>query len=318
MNRGDGSREESDGLVLSDPPPPGQWRVLPVQELEPSKIERALHERIKELNCLYGLAQLAKESPDSLDSIAQRVVNLLPPSWQYPEIAVARVGLYDKTYLTEGFRVTKWRQTARVVLYNEPVGEVAVFYLEERPPQYEGPFLREERILLEAVAEHIAAMVKRVQAEQELQETNRQLRVERQALQEANAALRTVLSRIEEEKREIQRQIQGNVEKVLMPMVYALSMEVPKAQRRYVELLRDNLEEITSSFVTTLSDAQRSLTPTEIGICNMIRSGLTSKEIAKMRGVSAATVNRHRERIRHKLGLVGSDTNLTSYLQSIM
>lgn len=204
------------------------------------------------------------------------------------------------------------------MLYNEPVGEVAVFYLEERPPQYEGPFLREERILLEAVAEHIAAMVKRVQAEQELQETNRQLRVERQALQEANAALRAVLSRIEEEKREIQRQIQGNVEKVLMPMVYALSMEVPKAQRRYVELLRDNLEEITSSFVTKLSDAQRSLTPTEIGICNMIRSGLTSKEIAKMRGVSAATVNRHRERIRHKLGLVGSDTNLTSYLQSIM
>ncbi|MBN1460158.1 MAG: helix-turn-helix transcriptional regulator, partial [Armatimonadetes bacterium] len=65
-------------------------------------------------------------------------------------------------------------------------------------------------------------------------------------------------------------------------------------------------------------DAQRSLTPTEIGICNMIRSGLTSKEIAKMRGVSAATINRHRERIRQKLGLVGSDTNLTSYLQSIM
>jgi DNA-binding CsgD family transcriptional regulator len=301
-----------------DPPPPGHWRVLPLQELEPSKVERALHERIKELNCLYGLAQLAKESPDSLDGIAQRVVNLLPPSWQYPEIAVARVVLYDKTYVTEGFRVAKWRQTARIVLYNEPVGEVAVFYLEERPPQYEGPFLREERILLEAVAEHIAAMAKRLQAEQELQETNRQLRVERQALQEANAALRAVLSRIEEEKREIQRQIQGNIEKVLMPMVYALSMEVPKAQRRYVELLRDNLEEITSSFVTRLSDAQRSLTPTEISICNMIRSGLTSKEIAQMRGVAAATISRHRERLRHKLGLVGSTTNLTSYLQSIM
>lgn len=80
MDTGDGLLKESDGPAFSDPPPPGQWRVLPVQELEPSKIERALHERIKELNCLYGLAQLAKESPDSLDSIAQRVVNLLPPS----------------------------------------------------------------------------------------------------------------------------------------------------------------------------------------------------------------------------------------------
>ncbi len=50
----------------------------------------------------------------------------------------------------------------------------------------------------------------------------------------------------------------------------------------------------------------------------MIRSGLTSKEIAQMRGVSPATISRHRERIRHKLSLVGRPTNLTSYLQTIM
>ena len=297
---------------------PGRWRVVPIQESEPSKLERALHERIKELNCLYGLAQLAKESPDSLDEVLRRVVALLPPSWQYPEIACARIVFNGKTLKSEGFKVTKWRQTARIVLDNEPVGEVAVFYLEERPPLYEGPFLREERILLEAVSEHIAAMGKRIFAEQELQQTNKELRAEREALQEANAALRGVLSRIEEEKRDIQRQIQGNVEKILMPMVYALAMEVPRDQRRYVELLRDNLEEITSPFISHLSDAHRSLTLTEIGICNMIRNGLTSKEIAQARGVSPATVSRHRERIRRKLSITGSNTNLASYLQAIM
>ena len=299
-------------------PHPGRWRVLPIRDSEPSKLERALHERIKELNCLYGLAQLAKESPDSLDNVLRRVINLLPPSWQYPEITVARITFKDDIFKSDGFRVTKWRQAARIMLHNEPVGEVAVFYLEQRPPLYEGPFLREERILLEAVAEHIAAMAKRISAEQELQETNRQLRVERQALQEANTALRSVLARIEEEKRDIKRQIQGNVEKVLMPMVYALAMEVPKGQRRYVELLRDNLEEIAAPFISQLSDAHRSLTMTEIGICNMIRNGLTSKEIARMRGGSDATVSRHRERIRRKLGITGSATNLASYLQTIM
>jgi DNA-binding CsgD family transcriptional regulator len=299
-------------------PAPGRWRVLPIQESEPSKLERALHERIKELNCLYGLAQLARESPESLDEVLRRVVHLLPPSWQYPEIAVARIVFDSKTYRSKGFRVTKWRQTARVVLYNEPVGEVAVFYLEERPPLYEGPFLREERILLDAVAEHIAAMAKRILAERELQETNRQLRVEREALQEANTALRAVLSRIEEEKRDIQRQVQANVEKVLMPMIYALAMEVPKSQRRYVELLRDNLEEVTSPFISQVSEMHRSLTPTEIAVCSMIRSGLTSKDIAQMRGVSAATISRHRERIRRKLGITGSATNLASYLQGFM
>ena len=297
---------------------PGRWRVVPIQESEPSKLERALHERVKELNCLYGVAQLAKESPDSLDEVLRRVVNLLPPSWQYPEITCARIIFRGETFKSKGFRVTKWRQIARIVLYNEPVGEVGVFYLEERPPLYEGPFLREERILLEAVAEHVAAMAKRVFAEQELQDANKQLRVEREALQEANTALRAVLSRIEDEKRDIQRQIQANVEKILMPMVYALSMEVPKGQRRYVELLRDNLEGITSPFISHLSEAHRSLTPTEIGICNMIKTGLTSKEIAQIRGVSPATISRHRERVRRKLGITGSETNLASYLQGIM
>ncbi len=298
--------------------PRGKWQVLPIQESEPAKLARALHERIKELNCLYGLAQLAKESPDSLDQVLQRVVNLLPPAWQYPEITVARVTFSSSTFKSNRFKVTKWRQSAPIVLYNEPVGEVAVFYLEERPPSYEGPFLREERILIEAVAEHIAAMAKRIYAEHELQETNRQLRVERQALQEANAALRAVLSRVEEEKTDIQRQVQANVEKVLMPMVYALAMDVPKPQRRYVELLRDNLEEITSPFISRLTGAHRSLTPTEIKICNMILNGLTSKEVAQMRGVSPATISRHRERIRRKLGISGTTTNLISYLQAIM
>ncbi|UCC69736.1 MAG: helix-turn-helix transcriptional regulator [Armatimonadota bacterium] len=299
-------------------PSPGRWRVVPIQESEPSKLERALHERVKELNCLYGLAQLAKESPDSLDQVLRSVVSLLPPSWQYPEITCARITFRGEMFKSKGFRVTKWRQIARIVLYNEPVGEVGVFYLEERPPLYEGPFLREERILLEAVAEHIAAMAKRIFAEQELHDTNRQLRVEREALQEANTALRAVLSRIEDEKRDIQRQIQANVEKILMPMVYALAMEVPKSQRRYVELLRDNLEGIASPFISQLSEAHRSLTPTEIGICNMIKTGLTSKEIAQIRGVSPATISRHRERVRRKLGITGSETNLASYLQGIM
>jgi DNA-binding NarL/FixJ family response regulator len=296
-------------------PPPGRWRVLPIQGSEPSQLQHALHERIKELNCLYGLAQLAKQSPDSLDDILRRVLALLPPAWQYPEITCARITFSGMTFRSDGFRVTKWRQAARIVLHNESVGEVAVFYLEQRPPLYEGPFLQEERVLLEAVAEHIAAMAKRVFAERELQEINDQLRSERQALQEANAALRAVLSRIEDEKSDIQRAIQANVQRVLMPMVYALAMTVPKAQRRQVELLRDNLEEITSPFISRLSQTRRSLTPTEIGICSMIRNGLTSKEIAQMRGVSPATVSRHRERIRKKLGLAGSATNLASYLQ---
>ena len=124
----------------------------------------------------------------------------------------------------------------------------------------------------------------RISAELELQEINRQLTVERRALQETNAALRAVLARIEEEKQEIYMNLQVNVNKVLMPILHALALDIPAAQRKYVDMLKANLEEITSPFVSNLSGRFLALTPTEISICNMIRSGLRTKEIAQMRG----------------------------------
>jgi DNA-binding CsgD family transcriptional regulator len=293
-----------------------RWYILPSETYKPPEVERALRERIKELNCLYGITRLTERGPDSLEEFLQRVVSILPPSWQYPEITCARITFQGETYKTEGFKVTKWRQAARIMMFNEPVGEVEVFYTQQKPALYEGPFLREERTLIDAVAENIGAVAMRLSAERKLQETNKQLTVEREALREANATLKTILSRIEEEKLKIHKDIQANVQKVLLPIIYALLTEIPKPQRKYVELLRDNLVEITSPFINQLTEKYRSLTPTEIAICNMIRTGLRSKEIARLRGVSTATISRHRERIRRKLAIANKDVNLTSYLQT--
>jgi molecular chaperone GrpE (heat shock protein) len=104
------------------------------------------------------------------------------------------------------------------------------------------------------VAENIGAVAMRLSAERKLQETNKQLTVEHEALREAKATLKTILSRIEEEKLKIHKDIQANVQKVLLPIIYALLTEIPKPQRRYVELLRDNLVEITSSFINQLTE----------------------------------------------------------------
>jgi len=292
------------------------WQIPFDQASEPEKVEIALRERIKELNCLYGMTQLAERHSDSIEDFLRELVNFLPPSWQYPEITCARIIFKGRTYKSKGFKVTKWRQPSQIAMYNEPVGEVGVFYLEERPPADEGPFLKEERVLLDAIAQRIGATAMRISAEQELQEINKQLTVERKALKESNAALRAVLARIEEEKQEIYKNVQANVEKIVMPILYALSLELLKPQRKYVDLLRTNLEELTSPFVNEFSQKYHSLTPTEIKICNMIRNGLRTKEIAQIRGVAPATINRHREHIRRKLQITNNNVNLTTYLQS--
>jgi len=276
------------------------WRIPLPSETEPSKVEIALRERIKELNCLYVVSQLAERHLHSLDELLQELVNFLPYSWQYP------------------FKVTSWRQSSQIYMYHKVVGEVGIFYLEECPPDDEGPFMKEERALLDAVAEHIGTIATRISVDLELQESNRQLKLEREALQESNIALRAVLSRIEQEKQGIYRDINMNVEKILKPILQALVLQLPPAQKKYAEMLQTNLEEITSPFISRLSLSYHSMTPTEIAICNMIRIGMLTKEIAEMRGVSQATINRHREKIRRKLKITNQDVNLATLLQSSM
>ena len=294
------------------------WRIPFPTGIESDKVEVALGERIKELNCLYGVSQLAERYLYSLDDLLQELVNFLPYSWQYPDITCTRIFFKGKYYMSDNYKVTNWRQSSQIYMYHEAVGECNIFYLEECPSADEGPFLKEERALLDAVAEQIGTIATRISADLELQETNRQLTLEREALQEANTALRLVLTRIEQDKREIHRDIKTNVEKILLPILHALALQLPQSQKKYVEMLQTNLEEITSPFISQLSLSYHSMTPTEIAICNMIRNGMRTKEIAGMRGVSEATINRHREKIRRKLKITNQDVNLATFLQSSM
>lgn len=145
-------------------------------------------------------------------------------------------------------------------------------------------------------------------------QVERQSKVDRSTLAEANAALKRVLGQIENEKAEIHESVRANVEKILMPTLRALASEIPPQQKGYVTLLQRQLNELTSPFATKISKAFSSLTPAEIEICDMIRNGMSTKEIASLRHVAPATVSKQRERIRRKLDLSGTDANLTTHL----
>ncbi len=294
------------------------WRIPPHEARDPEKVELALRERIKELNCLYGIARLAERFCDSMEDLLKHLVEVLPLSWQYPEVTCVRIVFKGQIFKSRNCKVTKWRQSSQIMMYNESVGDVTIFYLEERPANDEGPFLKEERILLDEVAQRIGAIAVRISAEQELQENNKRLSLERVALQEANVALRSVLANIEEEKKRIYKDMQANIDKIIMPILHTLALELPKTQRKYVEILKTNLEEMTSPFINQVLHQYQSLTPTEIIICTLIRNGLRTKDIAELRGISTATINRHRENIRRKLRISNKEINLTSYLQSFI
>ena len=77
------------------------WRIPFSEDLDPSKLVSALRERIKELNCLYGLSRLVEQPGISLEEILQGMVELIPPGWHYPGITCARIVLDKNEYKTD-------------------------------------------------------------------------------------------------------------------------------------------------------------------------------------------------------------------------
>jgi len=131
------------------------------------RAQAALRERIKELTCLYGIAQVVEQPGISLADVLHRIVRLLPPGWQYPENAAARIVLDEHSYVTPGFRRTRHRQTADIIVAGQRRGTVEVVYLEDRPELAAGAFLTEEEKLIDAVAREVALIVERKEAEEE-------------------------------------------------------------------------------------------------------------------------------------------------------
>jgi len=146
-----------------------------VETTERKNAEHNLRERVKELSCLYGIVSIADKLSASINELYQDIVSLLPPSWQYPEITCARITINGNKFETENYQDTQWKQSSDIMIYGNKVGIVEVCYLEERPHIYEGPFLKEERALIDAVATHIGHITEHKRADEALQESHNYL-----------------------------------------------------------------------------------------------------------------------------------------------
>ena len=119
----------------------------------------ALQERAKELNCLYQVGELLSQSTRPLDEIFRGIIEVLPPGWQYPTDCQARITFENQTTQRPDFHATPWVQKANIVVQGEAVGTVEISYRREMPKSDEGPFLKEERKLIETIAERIASAI---------------------------------------------------------------------------------------------------------------------------------------------------------------
>ncbi len=116
------------------------------------KIIVDLKERAKELNCLYEVQEILHKPGTTIDEICISIIKAIPPGWQYPDICQAKIIFRGSEYTTSGFQESKWAQCTPIKIQDEEAGKICVIYTEERPKLDEGPFLKEERKLIDTIA----------------------------------------------------------------------------------------------------------------------------------------------------------------------
>ncbi len=114
-----------------------------------------LREREKELNCLYMIEEIVGSRQVSVEEALQRVVETIPCGWQYPEVCGARIRYGGSVYVSRGFTETPWMMSEEIRYHHSIFGRIDVCYTQELPKGDEGPFLKQERRLLKAIADRI-------------------------------------------------------------------------------------------------------------------------------------------------------------------
>jgi len=409
-----------------------------VKENALRKKSHDLTERVKELNCLYGIDKIQRESGGSVEEQLQAIINLLPSAWQYPKITCIRLILNDQVFITKNFKETIWKQSSKIILHDESIGILEVYYLEEKTEIDEGPFLKEERTLINAIAERLGKMIRRElgqdsrreleekyrllveamndglgmidenglisyvnnrfiemvgysrdeiigesayvffgdtkkikeqprkkknkvrspyevhfttkdgkevsaimsefpllypdgsfrgsfkvitdisklkKAEQSLKKREMELEDKTVRLEESNAALKVLLNKRDEDKKELEEKVLSNVKVLISPYIEKLEKcRLNERQMGLLSIINSNLDDIVSPFLRQVSLNYLDFTPSEIQISNLIKEGRTTKEIAELLVSSIDAIKFHRKNIRKKFGLVNRKSNLRSYL----
>jgi len=123
------------------------------------KILWSLQERAKELRCLYRIEEILRDPDATLPTVFRGVIQAIPPGWQYSEKCRAVLVHADATYAPDGFVETPWGQHADIMVQEEVVGRLSVYYAEVTPPSDAGPFLKEEVELITTIADRLGHFI---------------------------------------------------------------------------------------------------------------------------------------------------------------
>lgn len=198
-----------------------------------SSVVKNLFERVKELECLYSISQIAfRMRDDDFNETIQSIVGIVKKAWQYPKITSVKICIGENIYLSENFQKPLNKQRENIYLLQQEFGYIEVSYHKEAILSDEGPFLKEERSLLKSIAQQLSLILERVERNKEKALLERKLKhADRLATlgeltagiaHELNEPLGTILGYAQLiEKEDIKQEIRSDISKIIDASMHA-------------------------------------------------------------------------------------------------
>jgi DNA-binding NarL/FixJ family response regulator len=177
------------------------------------------------------------------------------------------------------------------------------------------PCINEELIL------RITSCLEKTELRQEVIQQKKaaeKIKEQAEALTEANIALKVLLKQSEQTQRDMEEKITANIHDLILPNLTELEIKASSSPEllNHLEIIKKNLQSVTSPFALKLTSKKYSFSPRELQIADLIRMGKTTKEIAQLLKISYGTVETFRDKIRVKLDIKNKKINLRTHLIS--
>jgi len=130
--------------------------------------QKNLQQRVKQLDCFYGLSKLVEPPQTSLKQIFQNTTDLIINTYQHPDKICVRITFDGIPYKSENFAKSEQSQYALIKVRGENAGKIEVYYLGEKSQAGQSPFIKDERDMLDAVAERLGRVAELKQAGERL------------------------------------------------------------------------------------------------------------------------------------------------------
>ncbi|MGA2532185.1 MAG: PEP/pyruvate-binding domain-containing protein [Candidatus Aminicenantales bacterium] len=141
-----------------------------------STLFSTLHERAKELSCLYKIEEILSRFDRPLEEVFRRIIEAIPPGWQFPDCCQAQIVYGNETYQSSDFEETPHVHCADIRVQDTAAGRLCVSYKRPTPESDCGPFLKGEIKLIQTIADRIGHFVLHQRLSQMFEEMNEERR----------------------------------------------------------------------------------------------------------------------------------------------